>query len=79
MGVAPAASDEAAALAGIEAMENFYRSIGMPTNLRELGVTPTEEQIERMAESAASTGKGRIGVVKKLAADDIAAIYRAAL
>ncbi len=79
MGVAPAASDETAALAGIEAMENFYRSIGMPTNLRELGVTPTEEQIERMAESAASTGKGRVGVVKKLAADDIAAIYRAAL
>ncbi|MBP3751464.1 MAG: iron-containing alcohol dehydrogenase [Pyramidobacter sp.] len=79
MGVAPAESDEATARAGIEAVEAYYRSVGMPTNLRELGVTPTEQQIVRMAESAASVGGGRIGVVRKLDANDIAAIYRAAL
>ena len=79
MGVAPAESDEATARAGIEAVEAYYRSVGMPTNLRELGVTPTEQQITRMAESAASVGGGRIGVVRRLDANDIAAIYRAAL
>ena len=79
MGVAPHESDEATALAGIEAMEAYYRSVGMPTNLRELGVQPTDAQIARMAASAASVGGGRIGVVKKLAAADIEAIYRAAL
>ena len=79
MGVAPAESDEATARAGIEAVEDYYRSVGMPTNLRELGVSPTEQQITRMAESAASVGGGRIGVVRRLDANDIAAIYRAAL
>ena len=79
MGVAPAESDEATARAGIEAVEAYYRSVGMPTNLRELGVSPTEQQITRMAESAASAGGGRIGVVRRLDANDIAAIYRAAL
>ena len=79
MGVAPAESDEATARAGIEAVEDYYRSVGMPTNLRELGVSPTEQQITRMAESAASAGGGRIGVVRRLDANDIAAIYRAAL
>ena len=38
-----------------------------------------EQQIIRMAESAASVGGGRIGVVRRLDANDIAAIYRAAL
>ena len=79
MGVAPAESDEATARAGIEAVEDYYRSVGMPTSLRELGVSPTEQQITRMAESAASVGGGRIGVVRRLDANDIAAIYRAAL
>ena len=79
MGVAPAESDEATARAGIEAVEAYYRSVGMPTSLRELGVSPTEQQIVRMAESAASVGGGRIGVVRRLDANDIAAIYRAAL
>ncbi|MBP5211535.1 MAG: iron-containing alcohol dehydrogenase [Pyramidobacter sp.] len=78
MGVSPRESDEATALAGIEAMEAYYRSVGMPTNLRELGLEPTDEQIARMAASAASVGGGHIGVVKKLDAADIEAIYRAA-
>jgi hypothetical protein len=50
----------------------------MPTNLRELGVNPTDEQIARMAASAASVGGGRIGVVKKLDAADLENIYCAA-
>ena len=32
---------EKTALAGIEAMEDYYRSVDMPTSLRELGIEPT--------------------------------------
>ena len=64
------------ALAGIAAMEDFYRSIGMPTSLRELGISPTDEQIAEMARQCASDGA--IGIVKKLNADDMIAIYRSA-
>ena len=78
MGVAPQASDEETALAGIEAMEAFYRRIGMPTNLRELGVEPTEEQILAMADSCARACGGAKGSAKKLLRDDMAEIYRRA-
>ena len=40
MDVKPCPTDEETAILGIEAMEDFFRSIHMPTNLKELGVTP---------------------------------------
>ena len=64
---------------GIQAMEAFYREIHMPTNLRELGVKPTEEQIAFMARSSIEAGGGKIGTVKVLTAEDAAEIYRRAL
>lgn len=79
MGVAPQESDEATALKGIEAMEDFYRRIGMPTNLRELGITPTEEQIQQMAESCARASGGSKGSAKVLYQEDMAEVYRRAL
>lgn len=79
MGVAPQESDEATALKGIEAMEDFYRRIGMPTNLRELGITPTEEQIQQMAESCARASGGSKGSAKVLYQEDMAEVYRGAL
>lgn len=78
LGVSPAADDTATALAGIAAMEDFYRSIGMPTTLRELGIDPTEEQIEELAAKCAVAVKGTAGVVKPLRQADLAAIYRMA-
>lgn len=71
-------SDEDTALAGIEAMEDFYRSIGMPTTLRELGIEPTEEQILELAEKCSFGNTRTIGIVKKLAREDMAEIYRMA-
>ncbi|HWQ75274.1 MAG TPA: iron-containing alcohol dehydrogenase, partial [Syntrophomonas sp.] len=50
MGVAPGANDEETVELGIQTMENFYRSIHMPTSMKELGVEPTDAQIEAMAE-----------------------------
>ena len=69
---------EATALAGIEAMENYYRSIGMPTNLRELGFVPDDACIEEMAEKCTFFGSRTLNDFIPLYREDIAAIYRAA-
>ena len=71
-------SDEDVALAGIEAMEEFYHSIGMPINMTELGISPTDEQIEEMAESCIRATGGGIGSAKFLKKDDMVAIYKMA-
>lgn len=78
MGVEEGQEPEKAALDGIEAMEAFFRSVHMPTSLKELGVEPTEEQISRLAEKCSFFGKRTIGIVKKLDRTDMEAIYRAA-
>lgn len=75
MGVEPGATDEETALRGIEAMEDFYRSIGMPTNLKELGVAPTDEQLHIMAAGCAAAGGGRQGSVRTLYEEDLYKIY----
>ena len=79
MKVAPCENDEDAALAGIEAMEEFYRSINMPTNLHELGIDPTDEQIMAMSRSLIAGKGGSYGAAKLLNEDDTIAIYRMAL
>lgn len=78
LGVAPQKSEEATALAGIEAMEAFYRAIRMPTTLAELGVQPTNAQIGEMAEKCSVTARGALGKFRPLSKADMAAIYRAA-
>lgn len=75
----PGKTDRETALKGIEAMEAFYRRIGMPVNMSELGIHPTEEQIQAMARSCARAAGGTQGSVKPLKAEDMAAIYRMAL
>ncbi|MCD7736900.1 MAG: iron-containing alcohol dehydrogenase [Lachnospiraceae bacterium] len=71
--------EETTALAGIMEMEAFYRSVGMPTNLAELGIAPTEEQILEMAEKCCFYGRRTVGVLKALNQEDVAAIYRMAM
>ena len=66
-------------LKGIEAMEDFYLFIHMPTNLRELGVEPTEEQLRTMAHMCSLAAGGCKGSAKKLYEEDMLAIYRMAL
>lgn len=78
MGVEPEAEDALTALKGIEAMEDFYHRIGMPVNMRELGISPTDEQILEMAESCAAAAGGQKGSAKVLRQQDFAEIYRMA-
>ena len=78
-GIAPESDPKATALKGIEAMESFYRSIHMPTNIRELGIgNLTDAQIEEMAEKCTYFGRRTIGLFKVLQKEDIMAIYRMA-
>ncbi len=72
-------SQEETALRGIEAMEQFYRSIRMPTNLRELGVRPTQEQLETLARMCSAAAGGAKGSAKRLREADMLEIYRMAL
>lgn len=63
---------------GIEAMEDFYRSINMPVSIHELGIEPTEEQIEKLADKCSFDRQRTIGCVKKLDREDMYKIYQAA-
>ena len=76
----PAATDEETALAGIAAMEEFYRELKMPVTIRELGIEPTGAQLKEMAEKCASKFEnGAAGTMKKLSAEDMEKIFRAAM
>ena len=76
MGVANEGSDEEIALRGIEAMEDFYREIKMPTNLRELGIKATDEDLVLMAHKCAVGVNGGMGSARFLREEDMLAIYR---
>lgn len=66
------------ALAGIAAFENLMHELHMPTNLPELGVTATEQQIKTLAYHCTFEHRRKIGCVKVLDENDIANIYRMA-
>ena len=78
MGIEPAENDEKTAILGIEAMEDFYRKIGMPTNLRELGVEPSDEEIGKMAEGVMKACGKPSGSAMVLDKEDIIEIYKMA-
>ena len=79
MGAEPGADDEETIERGIQAMEQFYRQIGMPTNMRELGIAPTDGQIAWMAASCETKAGGANGQVIPLKKEDMEKIYRMAL
>jgi len=71
-------SEEDIALEGIRRMEQFYHRIGMPINMRELGISPSDQQIRDMAESCNKAVGGRIGSAMVLHLDDMINIYNMA-
>ena len=67
------------ALKGIEAMERFYHSIGMPINIHELiGRDITDDEIKEMVRKCSREGTLPQGTFKVLYPDDMEAIYRMA-
>ncbi len=72
-------SDLDAAEAGIQAMERFFESIGMPTNIHNLlGKDVNEAEIEEMATKATKGDTQCLGALKSLNKADVMAIYRMA-
>ena len=72
------ADPERTVLAGIEAMEEFFRSIHMPVSLGELGVEPSDEQIKELAYKCSFQETRTIGGIQKLGRADMEEIYRMA-
>lgn len=66
------------ALEGIAATERYFRSIGMPANLKELGIEASAGDIEEMSEKCTFFGKRTIGNFKNLGYNEIKAIYEMA-
>ena len=67
---------ERTVLKGIEKLKEYFKSLGMPTTLRELGFT--KDQLAPMAKKCANSYGGTLGHFKVLSADDIEKIYEIA-
>ncbi|MBP5278783.1 MAG: iron-containing alcohol dehydrogenase [Prevotella sp.] len=68
---------EGTAERGIQAMEVFYKAIGMPTNMRELiGRELTDGEIKIMVDKCSRGGKMAIGTLEKLDTEAMECIYR---
>ncbi len=80
MGVTQDFTDpKATALKGIEAMEAFFVSIGMPVSIPELvGRRITAEEIKALVEKCSRGGKMNIGAMEVLKPEDMTAIYEKA-
>lgn len=64
---------------GIKATEVFFRSIGMPTDIKTLiGKEITDAQIEEMADKCCDYGSHTVGSLKRLNKNDIINIYKMA-
>lgn len=72
-------TDMEASEAGIKAVEAFFNSIGMPTNIHTLiGKDLTDAQIEEMADKCTKSDTITVGGLKILRKADVAEIYRMA-
>ena len=77
LGLNPAGkSDEALALEAIEATVSYFRSLGMPTCLSELGCgVLSQDTLAELANRCTFRGKRTIGTFQVLQEEDILAIY----
>lgn len=71
-------TEKQTALEGIEAMEDYFREIQMPVNLRELGCEPTDQQIAELADHCCDGDTHTVGHFLPLHSKDVAAILTAA-
>lgn len=72
-------TDLEAAEAGIQAMETFFRSLGMPTDIHTLlGREVTEEEMAEMAYKCTKGDSHTVGGLRALKSADVLAIYHMA-
>ena len=64
---------------GIRAIEDFYRKIGMPTNIHELlGRAITDEEIDTMLDKCSRGGTISVGAMEKIGSIEMREIYQMA-
>ena len=63
----------------INKMEEYFKSINMPTSIKELGINPTAEQLIEMSKKCSKAVNGTCGSIKKLHEIDMLTIYKNAL
>jgi alcohol dehydrogenase YqhD (iron-dependent ADH family) len=68
-------NEERTALEGINRLEKFFKQLGIPTKMSEIGIN-TDEKYKEMAKKACQ--KGPIGNIKKLTEEDVYNIYKLA-
>ena len=69
----------ATALRGIEAMEQFFKSMGMPICIEDLlNRQMTEDEIDELVDKCSRDGKMNIGAMEVLTPKDMKAIYKEA-
>lgn len=67
--------DKSVAIEGIIAIEDFFKRIGMPTSIKELGIELSEAQIKELAYSCSFQNNRAIGCFKPLNCNDMEKIY----
>lgn len=76
MGVSNTLSHEQAAIVGINRVEKYFESIGMPTRLSQLSIS--SKHFEDMAMKATDNNKNPVEGIQKLYAEDIIEIFKLA-
>lgn len=78
MGVPAGTNDIETANRGIDAMEAFFQSIGMPTRISHMGITLSEEDIRELAHKCSFMNTRKIGKFVLLDREAIYEIYKLA-
>ncbi len=85
MGVAPLDEEghlrdhRQVAMEGIDAMEDFFRTLGLPVTIGALGIQPTEEDIQALVAGCKAATGNNLGSAQVLHEEDFLAIYKKAL
>ena len=77
MEVPPEPTPEQMAVAGIEALEAFFKSLDLPTNIPSLGILPTDTELLELAHQCALSAGGVDGE-KTLTEEDVYRVYKMA-
>lgn len=72
-------SEEDVALEGIERTVAFFKEIGMPVSLPELGISPSEDDIKDLSMDATLQNTMKLSRIRHLDAEDIEKIYHMAM
>lgn len=78
MGVVPGADDTETANRGIDAMEAFFQSIGMPVRINQAGIDLTEDDMRELAHKCSFMNTRKIGKFVELDREAIYEVYQKA-